>query len=67
MSLQSEKSEPAESEDRRLRSFSSIRAVESSSLAWEVEARVRRGMVKSLGFEEGMMPVVGGLAGKQPV
>ena len=45
MSLQSEKSEPVESEERRLLFFSVSNAAESSSLGWEGGARVRRGIV----------------------
>jgi len=65
VSLQSEKSEPAESEERRSARFSSSNASECSSLGCEGDARVRRGIVKPWDFEEGMVPVVGGLA-EQP-
>jgi len=59
VSLQREKSEPAESDERRLPCFSSSSASECSSLGCEGDARVRRGMVSgSRGFEEGMVPVV---------
>ena len=68
VSLQSEKSEPAESDERRPASrFSSSSAAECSSRGREGEARVRRGIVGgSWLFEEEMVPVVGGLAGEQP-
>ncbi len=66
MSLQSEKSEPAESEERRSGRFSSSSASECSSLGCEGGARVRRGIVKPWGFEGEMVPVMGGLADEQP-
>lgn len=69
MSLQSEKSEPAESEDRRRWScFSSSSAAESSSLGWDGEVRVRSGIGGgSWLFEEGMVPVVfDRLGGEEP-
>lgn len=63
VSLQSEKSDPAESEESRP-SFSLVgsrSAVECWFLGSEEDAKVRSGMVTELrGFEEGMMPVTVG-------
>ena len=63
MSLQREKSEPAESVDRRPGCFSSwesISGAEWSSLWCAGDVRTRRGMgMEDRGVEEGMMPVRG--------
>ena len=64
MSLQREKSEPAESVERRAGCFSSVDSISGaawSSLCCVVEVKARRGIeTEERGFEEGMMAVMRG-------
>ena len=63
VSLQSEKSDPAESVDRRPVCFSSLGSIsgaEWSFLCCAGDVRARRGMETERGVEEGMLPVMRG-------